>query len=488
MAVRAAIQADNPPRGKGASVVTTIRPKVESITREKPEALGPNAKQRMALGKALRERVPRASHAQWTPPSGRSDPAELLKHTDRGRVKELIPIRYARMRQSPFAFFRGAAALMASDLAQTPTTGIRVQACGDCHASNFGGFGSPERRLVFDINDFDETLRAPWEWDLKRLSTSVVLAGRRLGARERHCADAARLVARSYREHMREYASMRALDAWYSHLDAEILIDDAKTKESKKYWERLESKARLQTGEHVFPGITGVVNGRRRIIDHPPLVYHPRSAETIRKHVTEMFHRYRLTLPDERRVILDRYKIVDVARKVVGVGSVGTRCAVALLMADEHDPLFLQFKEALPSVLEPYAGKSRYANHGERVVTGQRMLQSASDVFLGWTSDGEGRSYYFRQLRDMKMRIDLDEMSQEEWIEYLEICGWALARGHARTGDAAKIAGYLGKNAKFDDAIEKFSVAYADQADRDYEVLVKAIRAGRLPARSYAAA
>jgi uncharacterized protein (DUF2252 family) len=488
MAVRAAIEANDLPRTTGATGMTTLRPKVENITRDKPGALGPNAKERMAQGKALRERVPRVSHAKWTPPAGRPDPVELLKHTDRGRVKELIPIRYGRMRQSPFAFFRGSAAVMASDLAKTPATGIRVQSCGDCHAANFGGFGSPERRLVFDINDFDETLRAPWEWDLKRLATSVVLAGRQLGARERHCADAARVVAESYREHMREYASMRALDAWYSHLDAEVFIDESKTKDSRKYWEALESKAKLQTGEHVFPGITDVTKGRRRIVDHPPLVYHPRSAETIRKHVTEMFHRYRLTLPDERRVILDRYKIVDVARKVVGVGSVGTRCAVALLMADEHDPLFLQFKEALPSVLEPYAGKSRYANHGERVVTGQRMLQSASDVFLGWTNDAEGRSYYFRQLRDMKMKIDLEEMSQEEWIEYVEICGWALARGHARTGDAAEIAGYLGRNAKFDDAIEEFSVAYADQADRDYEALVKAIRAGRLPASRDAAA
>src|ERR1700730_11083154 len=246
MAVRAAIQADNPPRGKGASVVTTIRPKVESITREKPEALGPNAKQRMALGKALRERVPRASHAQWTPPSGRSDPAELLKHTDRGRVKELIPIRYARMRQSPFAFFRGAAALMASDLSQTPTTGIRVQACGDCHASNFGGFGSPERRLVFDINDFDETLRAPWEWDVKRLAASVVLASRELGMGEGRCADAAVAMAKAYRHRMREYARMRALEVWYSHMDAEVFVDDAKTQAAKKRWEQVEKKARLQ--------------------------------------------------------------------------------------------------------------------------------------------------------------------------------------------------------------------------------------------------
>ena len=287
------------------------------------------------------------------------------------------------MRQSPFAFFRGAGALMAADLAGTPKTGIRVQACGDCHVSNFGGFGSPERRLVFDINDFDETLNAPWEWDVKRLATSIVLAGRQMAARERHCSDAVRVAVESYREHMRDYAKMRALEVWYSELDAEILIEKAKTATAKKYWERAEDKAKLQTAEHIFPRITDVVKGRSRIIDNPPLVYHPRQMIKLEKRVREMFHRYRLTLPEERRVILDRYQIVDIARKVVGIGSIGTRCAVVLLMAGQHDPLFLQFKEALPSVLDPYAGKSRYANHGERVVTGQRMLQSASEFFWG---------------------------------------------------------------------------------------------------------
>jgi uncharacterized protein (DUF2252 family) len=458
------------------------RAKAANTARKDSQFLGPTVKERMAAGKALREKTPRTSHAKWVPPAGRPDPIELLKHADRGRLPDLLPIRYLRMQQSPFAFFRGADALMARDLAATPNTGIRVQACGDCHVSNFGGFGSPERRLVFDINDFDETLHGPWEWDVKRLATSVVLAGRQMGARERHCSDAARVTVESYREHMREYAKMRALEAWYSELDAGILIEKSKTVTARKYWEQAEDKAKLQTAEHIFPAITNVVKGRPRIIDRPPLVYHPRRTAKLEERVRDMFHRYRLTLPEERRVILDRYHIVDIVRKVVGVGSVGTRCAAVLLMAGRHDPLFLQFKEALPSVLEPYAGKSRYANHGERVVTGQRMLQSASDIFLGWTRDDEGRDYYFRQLRDMKMTIDVRDMSERNWIEYIELCGWALARAHARTGDAAQIAGYLGKNDTFDLAIAKFAIEYSDQTERDHAVLVRAIRARRLQA------
>jgi uncharacterized protein (DUF2252 family) len=464
--------------------VNARRTKVEGTARQESNLLDPTVKERMTAGKALRKSVPRTSHAKWVCPADRADPIELLKNADRGRLPELLPIRYGRMRQSPFAFFRGAGAVMAADLAGTPKTGLRVQACGDCHVSNFGGFGSPERRLVFDINDFDETLHAPWEWDVKRLATSIVLAGRQMGAKEGHCADGARVAVQSYREHLREYARMRALEIWYAQLDAEVLIEDAKTTTAKKYWKRVEDKAKLQTAEHVFPRITDVLEGRPHIVDRPPLVYHPRQMTKLAKRVREMFHRYRLTLPEERRVILDRYRIVDIARKVVGVGSVGTRCAVILLMAGQDDPLFLQFKEALASVLDPYAGKSRYANHGERVVTGQRMLQAASDIFLGWTRDDEGHDYYFRQLRDMKMRIDVEDMSKQDWIEYIELCGWALARAHARTGDAARIAGYLGKSDTFDQAIEGFAVDYARQTERDYEVLLRAIRTRRLPVRT----
>jgi uncharacterized protein (DUF2252 family) len=449
---------------------------------------GPDPKERLAVGRTLREKVPRSSHAEWAAPPNRHDPIELLKATDRGRLAPLLPIRYGRMSRSPFSFFRGAAALMAADLAGTPATGIRVQACGDCHAANFGGFGSPERRLVFDVNDFDETLPAPWEWDVKRLAASVVLASREMRRSDRHCSDAARAAVESYRLRMREYSEMTALEVWYSHLGARTFIDEAKSAAAKARWRELEKKAKLETAGHEFPKITDVENGRRRIIDHPPLIYHPPQIASIGKYVREMFRRYRLTLPEERRVALDRYHVVDVARKVVGVGSVGTRCAVALLMAGPHDPLFLQFKEARPSVLAPYAGKCRYENQGERVVTGQRMLQSAADVFLGWTQDDEGHYFYFRQLRDMRMKIDIEAMTKQDWLEYVELCGWALARAHARTGDPQRISGYLGKSDAFDEAIAEFAVAYANQTDRDYAALVKAIRAGKVVARSDAPA
>jgi len=442
------------------------------------------AKDRFAAGKALREKVPRPSHADWKPPPNRPDPAKVLQHSDAGRLPELLAIRYGRMKKSPFAFYRGAAAVMAWDLSKTPTTALRVQACGDCHAANFGGFASPERRLLFDINDFDETLPAPWEWDVKRLAASIVLGLRDIGASDGPCKDAVLAMAKSYRTHMQKYAKMRALDVWYSHVDADVFIEKAASATAKKRWERVEKQARRQTSAHMLPKMTEVKQGHLRIADHPPLVYHPpRQCELIRKHVTEMFRRYRSTLPDERRILLDRYHIVDVARKVVGVGSVGTRCDVALLIADEDDPLLLQFKQALPSVLEPYAAKSRFKNHGERVVTGQRMLQSASDVFLGWTHDENGHDYYFRQLRDMKMKLDLTEMTKPDWFEYVEICGWTLARAHARTGDPPRIAGYLGKSDKFDVALAKFAFRYAEQNDRDYEALLKAIRAGALKAQ-----
>jgi uncharacterized protein (DUF2252 family) len=463
--------------------MSTQREEVPGIRGKGSLVLGPSIEARMRQGKALRERAPRTSHAEWTAPSTRPDLIKVLQHSDRGRLPELLPIRYNRMRQSPFAFFRGSAAVMAWDLSKTPATGFRVQACGDCHAANFGGFASPERRLLFDINDFDETLPAPWEWDVKRLAASIVLASRELGMGSGRCGDAVHKMAESYRQHMRGYAQMRALDVWYSYMDAEVFIEEAQTAAARKRWQRVEKEARLQTTEHIFPKIADLGNGQTRIVDHPPLVYHPRASELMRKHVTQMFHRYRKTLPGDRRLILDRYRIMDAARKVVGVGSVGTRCDVALLMAGEHDPMLLQFKEALPSVLEPYAGKSRYTNHGERVVTGQRMLQSASDVFLGWTRDGNGRDYYFRQLRDMKMKIDLENMTKDDWFEYVEICGWTLARAHARTGDAALIGGYLGTNDAFDSALAKFAASYAEQAERDHATLVKAIHAGRLKAR-----
>jgi uncharacterized protein (DUF2252 family) len=441
---------------------------------------GLTVNERLSAGKALRVKVPRTSHAKWAGASGRRDPIALLRASDRGKLPELLPIRYGRMCASPFAFYRGAAALMARDLAGTPVTHLRVQTCGDCHVANFGGFGSPERRLVFDINDFDETLPGPWEWDVKRLAASIVLAGRERGMREKHCGEAAGHAVESYRLHMREYAGMRAIDVWYSHLGASLLIDKATSAAAKNRWREVEERARMQTAEHLFPKMTAVVNGRRRFIDRPPLVYHPRETDKFEKDVRNIFHRYMLTLPEERRVILDRYRVVDVVQKVVGVGSVGTQCAAALMMAGERDPLFLQIKEAVPSALEAYAGKSRYKNHGERVVTGQRMLQATPDVFLGWTRDDHGRDYYVRQLRDMRMKVEIEEMSRGDWLEYVAVCAWTLARAHARTGDAARIAGYMGKSETFDRAIQEFAVAYADQTEKDYAALLKAVRAGKV--------
>ena len=463
----------------GKTRQTIRRSLIDSNGREAPPA---TLAERMATGKALREKCSRSSQAHWTPAANRPNPIDLLKATEKGRLPELLPIRYGRMKESPFSFYRGAAAIMAGDMAGAETTGLRVQACGDCHVSNFGGYASPERRLVFDINDFDETLPAPWEWDVKRLAASLVIARRESGDRERDCRDAARIVAKSYRKHLREYAQMPALEVWYSYLDAEILIEEANNKAEKRRWEKIERKARKGTPEHIFPHIAELEKGRWRILDHPPGAYHPKQFASRQRFVRDMFLRYRRTLPEERRVVLDRYHIEDMARVVVGVGSVGTRCGAILLLAGERDPFFLQIKEAHVSVLEPYAGKSRYDNHGQRVVVGQRMLQAASDVFLGWTRDDEGHDYYFRQLRDMKMKVDVVALPTDDWNEYIRICGWALARAHARTGDPATLAGYLGQSGRFDEAIENFATAYADQNEKDYRTFLKALRAGTFPA------
>lgn len=432
-----------------------------------------SVRERMDAGKALRDRVPRSSHAKWTAPKDRPDPIELIRHADQGRVAELLPIRYERMRCSPFAFFRGTAALMASDLAKTPATGTLVQACGDCHLANFGGFASPERTLLFDINDFDETLRAPWEWDLKRLAVSLVLSGREIGASKSQCAKAVESVARSYRLRMRDYAEMRALETWYSHVEAKVLIEDAETPASRKYWKVQEHEAQLRTQERVFKKMTTLENGQRRIIDNRPLVFHPSKRAAFVDEVHKLFVRYRETLPVERRVVLDRYHFTDAAIKVVGVGAVGTRCGVVLLMAEKNDPLVLQYKEAQTSALQPYCGPCRYDNHAERVVIGQRMLQAASDVFLGWTRDDRGRDFYFRQLRDMKMALEIDTMPIADWLELARVCGWTLARGHARTGDSAMISGYLGKKEVFDEATRDFAFLYAGQVEKDYRLFLK---------------
>ncbi|HEY1197492.1 MAG TPA: DUF2252 domain-containing protein [Thermoplasmata archaeon] len=429
----------------------------------------------------MRRRVPRSSHALWTPARDRPDPIELLGTTERTRLPALLPIRYGRMSLSPFAFLRGAAVVMAHDLATTPVTGLQAQLCGDAHVSNFGIFGTPERHQVFDVNDFDETLPGPWEWDVKRLATSLVVAGRqnrygRSGARE-----AARAAVRSYREMMAEFAGMRYLDTWYFHFDLESPSLPAGWN-PRRLIGRGVARARRRTSLHAFPKMARAVRGRYRIRDDPPLIVHykdPAAFEESRS----FYHRYLATLPDDRRMLLDRYHIVDVAQKVVGVGSVGLACSVLLLMGDSdvEDPLFLQLKQATSSALEPFLGPSAYSNHAERVVVGQHQVQEASDIFLGW-SRLRSRDFYVRQLRDMKFSYDLSALGAREFVALATLCGTSLARAHARTGDPAQISGYLGNRGLFDEAVTTFAETYADQTQRDYQALLDAIRKGRVAA------
>lgn len=446
----------------------------------------PSRDQLYAEGKRLRDKCPRQSHAVWKAPANRPDPVALMIQSSKGRIPKLIPIRYGRMLQSPFAFYRGAALNMAADLATTPVTGLRVQACGDCHLLNFGVYATPERREIFDINDLDETLPAPWEWDVKRLAASFVLACRNNRLSEDTARDVVITCVESYRRHMREYSEMRVLDVWYASLTLADLIPLIKEKQTRKRALKRLEKARQQgVLEHDFPKLTEVVGRYPIIKDNPPLIYHWREKGQGRKEffdiVESAFNNYRETLQEDRRALLDRFEIQDVAIKVVGVGSVGTRCGIVLLMAGEQDPLFLQVKEAGPSVLEAYAGKSSYPNHGQRVVTGCRLMQSASDLFLGWTVGREGRHFYVRQLRDMKMKMLVELFGRSTMTQYAELCGWTLARAHARSGQPAKISGYLGKSDKFDRAVADFAISYADQSELDHKILRKAVRDGRLP-------
>ena len=441
------------------------------------------AEERRAEGKALRDAVPRHTHGGWKPHPGRRDPVELLMETNEGRLPQLVPIRHGRMVSSPFAFFRGSAALMASDLAQTPTSGLKVQACGDAHLLNFGGFATPERNLVFDINDFDETLPAPWEWDLKRLAASVVIAGRHLRLSESESARAATAAVRSYREHMADYASMRALEVWYERIDAARLVEEAPTEEAREQIQQRLEKTRTRTiPEHDYPKLVEHHGAIPRIKDNPPLIFHPTPEETpgLKTGFKEQIALYRESLPEHIRVLFDRFHFCDMAIKVVGVGSVGTICGVGLFLAADDDPLFLQVKEAKASVLEPYAGKSLHENHGERVVAGQRLMQSASDIFLGWTRGADGRDRYVRQLRDMKISAIVEGWDFDILRAYTRICAWALARAHARSGDAAMISGYMGSSETFDDAMCEFAVEYADQNQHDYRAFVKAAREERI--------
>ncbi len=436
-----------------------------------------------AKGEELRSKCPRGSHAAWKAPKNRIDPLVLIKESDKGRIPELVPIRHGRMMKSPFTFYRGAALDMAADLATTPATGARVQACGDAHLMNFGVYATPERRLVFDVNDLDETLPAPWEWDLKRLAASFVLACRSNGMSEADARDAALACGRSYREHMATFSQMRALDVWYASLDVEDFLPQIKNADSRKRFEKRMAQARKRSvTEHDFPMLADTSTESVTIRDNPPLIYHwnQLGKKEYAANIHNAFARYRESLPDERRTLLNRFEMKDVAIKVVGVGSVGTFCGIALLMAGEDDPLFLQIKQANASVLEPYAGKSIYANHGERVVRGCLLMQSASDLFLGWTEGKLGRQFYVRQLRDMKMKIMVELFGLTDMLQYADLCGFTLARAHARSGESAVISGYMGKSDTFDKAIAAFSVAYADQSEKDHAVLMSAVRKGDL--------
>ncbi|MCM8598523.1 MAG: DUF2252 domain-containing protein [Candidatus Accumulibacter sp.] len=444
--------------------------------------------ERRAQGSALREVVPRETQGGWKAPKKRRDPIEVLTASNEGRMPELVPIRFGRMLQSPFTFYRGSAAIMAADLASTPSSGLRVQACGDAHLLNFGGFATPERQVVFDVNDLDETLPAPWEWDLKRLAASIVIAAQYMRLHDNEAARAATATVRAYRERMVDYSSMRALDVWYDTISVDRVIAEMTGGSDKlrKLAARRVEKARQQSaGENVFLKLAEHHGALPKIKDNPPLVFHlsEEQAPGMRTQYREALATYRESLPEHVRVLFDRFRFCDLAVKVVGVGSVGTQCLVALFMAADNDPLFLQIKEARASVLEPYAGQSLHANHGQRVVAGQRLMQAASDMFLGWTAGANGRHFYFRQLRDVKISAIVEGWDVERLATYGRLCARALARAHARSGDAALIAGYMGSSAVFDEAICEFAVEYSDQNQRDYRAFVKAIREGRLEAQ-----
>jgi uncharacterized protein (DUF2252 family) len=431
-------------------------------------------------GRSLRDRVSRAAHGELRLRADR-DPLKPLQESDAGRMPELVPVRYGRMLQSPFAFYRGSASLMASDLAQTPTTGITVQLCGDCHLKNFGGFATPERNVVFDLNDFDETLPGPWEWDVKRLVTSFVLAVRANGLTEKIARAVTAVCVRAYRGHMRDLADATPLDVWYEKITAEDFLRMLDPADRARVAQRI-AKATGKRGSDVdYPKLAEVVDGEARIKESPPLIFHPEVTKSadFRSSAEKILTDYRETLPEDRRSLLDRYHLVDAAIKVVGIGSVGTRCWIALLMSTANEPLFLQIKQANESVLEPYAGKSRYPHHGQRIIMGQRIMQAASDIFLGWTTGPNG-DFYVRQLRDAKIGPNVEIFDESMFDAFALACGRNLARAHARSGNSAMIAGYVGKSDAFDRAIVDFAIAYADQTERDHAALKAAVRKGEI--------
>jgi uncharacterized protein (DUF2252 family) len=441
---------------------------------------------RISAGRALRKDVPRDSHGDWQPAPDRPDPVAVLVAQGESRVPELLPIRYGRMAETPFGFFRGAAAGIAADLASTPSMGHTVQLCGDAHLVNFGGFATPERRLIFDVNDFDETLPGPWEWDLKRLGASLAVAARSKGLPDDVGRTAVLRMASSYRDLLAGLATTPTLDAWYWSIDTEVIMAVAEAEgdaETRAMLDRGIARAHAHSNLQAVNKLTTIADGRRRIIDQPPLVGHVGGDDELDR-MQALLDGYRANLPDEVGHLLGRYILVDAARKVVGVGSVGTRCWIALLEGGGHDdPLMLQIKEAQASVLEPHLGRSAYANHARRAVEGQRLMQAASDMFLGWTHDEtSGVDYYWRNLRDMKVSANINALGVNPFLSYAELCGGTLARAHARSGDAAGISGYLGKGDVFGQALGRFATAYADQNACDHEALVQAIKDGRVPA------
>lgn len=455
----------------------------------------PTVEERIAHGRARRADVPRSAHAGWSPASGRPDPVALLEAQAASRVPELVPIRYGRMLSSPFAFYRGAASVMASDLATTPAGGLRAQLCGDAHLANFGLFASAERRLLFDLNDFDETLPGPWEWDAKRLAASLAIAGREVGHDARDRAEVVLETAAAYRAAMREFAQMPNLDVFYARLDVDTLLEDPQGEMSRQARERVASqaaKARTSDSTKALRKLTRVVDGERRFISDPPLIQpigelmRPEDADAVEHALRTALRGYRSRLLPDRRAALEGYRFVDIARKVVGVGSVGTRAWVALLLGrDEHDPLILQFKEAQASVLAPFAGASRARSHGQRVVDGQRLMQASTDMFLGSMQvdvpvEGVRRDFYARQLKDWKGSFELDGARPRGLARYGRACGWTLARAHARSGDRIAIGAYLGRGDSFDRALVRFAEDYADQNERDHTALAAAARAGRI--------
>ena len=450
--------------------------------------------ERYAAGKARRSEAPRASHAEWAPDPQRPDPISLLEEANKTRLQHLVPIRFGRMSASAFTFYRGTADIMAYDLAKTPVSGIQAQICGDAHISNFGAYASPERTQVFDVNDFDETLVGPWEWDVKRMAASVVLAGRQKGYTAQESRQAVLRCVQRYRESMQQLALMNHLDVWYYHIDVETMLAMARgmqgAKRLQKRVEEASAKASKRTRIETFPKLAEAVNGQYHIKDEPPLISHIDPLDTSKDNLDTgewraMVRGFLESLSEERRIIVMQYRAVDIALKVVGVGSVGTRCSIVLCLggAEGDDPLIMQIKEAGPSVLEQYLGASPHTNHGERVVVGQRMMQAASDIFLGW-STFNGRDYYARQLRDMKLSAEIETLVPVGFTAYVELCATTLARAHARTSDPAKISGYLGSKDTFDQAIASFAETYADQAERDHAALLAAIKEGRVQAQT----